>query len=184
MGSVSTSKELDALAVMTLVPARYTGLRISIAGEGITARSLLTGDLPSQPLVGNARQRGKASDLVGTYWAGVFLISERFRVALTELNATGWLASAVGVEGVDEPLWLLSVYGNCGPLFGVGGAEVPGGPKIGTFIDASRWDGSDLFAADNYNAVFVQGMTANKIETLRLSNVAFEPASLEPLPRD
>jgi hypothetical protein len=86
------------------------------------------------------------------------------------------------VEGVQSSLWLLSISGRCGPLFGVGGEPLPGGLPLGQFIDPGRWDGSDFFMADNNNSIFVSGSAAAKVDRARLSNVAFEPASLEPIP--
>jgi hypothetical protein len=89
----------------------------------------------------------------------------------------------VRVENVPSPLWLLSIAGACGPLFGVGGGPLAGGPRIGTFLDGAQWDGSDFFMADN-SSIFVVGSTAEKIQQLRLSNVALESAGLEPLSTD
>ena len=65
--------------------------------------------------------------------------------------------------------------------FGVGGDPYPGGPDVGTFIDPERWDGGDLFMADNNNSIHVVGSTAERIHELRLSNVAFESVGLEPV---
>ena len=178
---MSTSRQLMVTEVRSLQSASYTGLRVSLKVDGITARDLLTGDLGGRPLVGIVRQRGRARDLVGTYWAGVYLVSEYFRRSLAEIGATGWFTTPVRVEKVPSPLWLLSIAGTCGPLFGVGGEPLAGGPRIGTFLDGAQWDGSDFFLADNNNSIFVVGSTAERIQQLRLSNVALESAGLEPL---
>jgi len=141
-----------------LVSASYRGLRVSLRGAGITARGLLTGDFGGQPLVGVVHQPGRPRDLVGTYWAGVYLVSERFRRSMSDLGATGWFTTPVHVEGVPSQLWLLSISGRCGPLFGVGGDPYPSGPDIGTFIDPAWWDGADFFMADNNNSIHVVGI--------------------------
>jgi hypothetical protein len=65
-----------------------------------------------------------------------------------------------------------------------GGEPLAGGPRIGTFLDGAQWDGSDFFLADNNNSIFVVGSTGERIQQLRLSNVAIESASLEPLSTD
>jgi hypothetical protein len=100
-------KWIDDMAVTDvrrLLGGSYGGLRVSLTGEGITPRGLLTGDLGSQPLVGIVRRRGRPRDLVGTYWAGVYLVSERFRRCMSDLGASGWFTTAQGT-----PLrWLAS----------------------------------------------------------------------------
>lgn len=184
MGSVSTSRQLEVTKVQTLEEASFRGLRVSIRGEGITAHSLLTGDFGSRSLVGTVRQPGRVRDLLGTYWAGVYLVTEHFRQSVGDLGATGWFTTPVRIEGIESPLSLLSVTGRCGSMFGVGGEPIAGAPEIGTFIDPLRWDGSDLFMPDNNNSILVLGSTAESLQELRLSNVAFESAGLEPLPRD
>jgi len=73
---VSTSRQVVVTEVRRLQSASYTGLRVSLKGDGITARDLLTGDLGGWLLVGIVRQWGRVQDLVGTYWAGVYLVSE------------------------------------------------------------------------------------------------------------
>ena len=88
------------------------------------------------------------------------------------------------VENVPSPLWLLSIAGACGPLSGVGGEPPAEGPRIGTFLDGAQWDGSDFLMAGNNNSIFVVGSTAERIQELRLSNVALETAGLEPLSTD
>jgi hypothetical protein len=97
----------------------------------------------------------------------VYLVSEHFRRSLIDLGASGWFTTPVQVEGIQSQLWLLSISGRCGPLFGVGGDPYPSGPDVGTFIDPARWD--------------VVGSTAERIDELRLSNVVLESAGLEPV---
>jgi hypothetical protein len=65
-------RSLDVSEIRRLASRSFDGLRVSIAGEGITARGLLTGDFGGRPLVGTVRQSGPPQDLVGTYWAGVY----------------------------------------------------------------------------------------------------------------
>jgi hypothetical protein len=138
---MTPSPRLEVTDVRRLVGGSFGGLRVSLTGEGITARSLLTGDFGGQPLVGVVRQPGRPRDLVGTYWAGVYLVSEHFRRCMSDLGTSGWFTTPVQVEGIQSQLWLLSISGRCGPLFGVGGDPYPGGPDVGTFIDPARWEG-------------------------------------------
>jgi hypothetical protein len=111
----------------------------------------------------------------------VYLVSGHFRRSLIDLGASGWFTTPVQVEGVQSQLWLLSISGRCGPLFGVGGDLYPSAPDVGTFIDLARWDGADFFMADNNNSIHVVGSTAERIRELRLSNVVLESAGLEPV---
>lgn len=178
----STSRRLDVEHVQTLVEASFQGLRISVTGGGVTSRDLLTGNFESQALVPTVRRPGRVRDLVGTYWAGVYLVSEHFRRSVTRLGASGWSTSPVPVEGIDFPLGLLSITGTCGSVRGVGGEPIEGGPTFGTFIDPAEWDGTDFFMAENSNAIFVLGSTAKSIHRLHLSNVAFESSGLQPYP--
>lgn len=176
---VSASGQLEVEQLQHLVEASFKGLRIAIKGEGVTARRLLTGDFGRESLACTVRQQGRESDLVGTYWAGVYLVSERFCRSMAELAASGWSRTRVRMEGIQSPLWLLSITGRCGPLLGVGGEHLEGIPQNGTFIDPARWDGTDFFMAENSNAIFVLGSTAEAIQDLHLSNVAFELAGLQ-----
>jgi hypothetical protein len=181
MASVSTSRGLDVADIKTLTEATYTGLRVSIGG-GLSKRDLLIGNFPGKQLSGTAKRRGRAGDLVGTYWAGLYLVSERFRTSVADMGAIGWLTTPVRVSGANAPLLLLSITGTCGPLYGVGGERTPGLPRFGVFIDPGLWDGSDFFMPSNSNAIFVLGSVAEEIGRLRLTNVAFESAGLEVLP--
>jgi hypothetical protein len=178
---MTRSPRLEVTDVRRLVGGSYGGLRVSLTGEGITARGLLTGEFGGQPLVGVVRRPGRPRDLVGTFWAGVYLVSEHFRRCMSDLGASGWFTTPVQVEGIQSQLWLLSISGRCGPLFGVGGDPYPGGPDVGTFIDPARWDGADFFMADNDNSIHVLGSNAERIYELRLSNVVLESAGLEPV---
>jgi hypothetical protein len=181
MALVPTRRQLDVVSVQMLVEASFKGLRVSVKGEGISDRDLLTGNFDAKSLDCQVRQRGRMHDLVGTYWAGVYLVSERFRTLVAELGATGWHTTQLHVTGVESPLWLLSISGACGPVFGVGGMPHEGIPKFGSFVDPDRWDGSDFYMPDNNIGIHVIGSTAEKIHDLMLSNVAFESAGLEPL---
>jgi hypothetical protein len=88
----------------------------------------------------------------------------------------------VPVEGIDFPLWLLSITGRYGRLRGVGGEPIEDGPMFGTFIDPAEWDGTDFFMAENSNAILVLDSTAESIQHLHLSNIAFESSGLQPYP--
>jgi hypothetical protein len=90
------------------------------------------------------------------------------------------ILSVPKIQGIESQLWLLSITGRCGPLLGVGGDPLENGTEIGTFIDPVQWDGKDFFMAENNNGIFVLGSTAESIQDLHLSNVAFEHAGLQP----
>jgi hypothetical protein len=135
---MTNPSQLEVSAIHLLQERTFRGLRVSVTGEDITARRLLTGDYAGEPLVAVAGQPGPVTDLVGTYWAGVYLVSERFRRSVENLGVTGLFTTPVEVEGVQSNLWLLSISGRCGPVFGVGGEPLPGRPPLGQFIDPGR----------------------------------------------
>jgi hypothetical protein len=66
LDSVPISRQLQVEHVRTLESASFRGLRVSIRGEGVTARSLLTGDFELESLLCTVRQPGRVRDLVGT----------------------------------------------------------------------------------------------------------------------
>ena len=115
---MSAPELLDVPGVATLQVRSHRGLRIDI----LTSRSegeLLRGAFDDEAFDGIARTRGRAKDLVSTFWASIFLISEKFKAVLEAAGATGWKLTPVHVTGESEGcLFLLSVSGDGGHLYG------------------------------------------------------------------
>ncbi|MGH9197965.1 MAG: hypothetical protein ACRD1T_19800, partial [Acidimicrobiia bacterium] len=70
-GCMSSSSRLEVTDIRRLVGGSLGGVHVSLTGEGITARALLTGEFGGQPLVGVVRRSGRPRDLVGTFFGQV-----------------------------------------------------------------------------------------------------------------
>ncbi len=174
---------LDVEGVHTLTVRTHDGLRVQLHGvEAYDAAALLRGRFPATSLAGTALQRGRPGDLVGTFFANLFLMSPRFRSLLHEHGVLGWGHVPITVSGVALlDFGLLTVHGRCGPIRRLG--PIPSDPRgLGHYIDPLSWDGSGLFVADGDRAVLVSRDTADLIRRSRLRNVDVVPAGLETLP--
>ena len=136
------------------------------------------------PLPAAPRESGPRGDLVGTFWAHVFVMSPRMTRALEELRLSGWRSYPVQVQSdhrTDDSLALLAVTGRAGPIYGVGGESRPGMNPIGQYLDPEECDGSDIFLPANRHSIHLAGPAADRIARLGLRNVDLEPAGLEPV---
>jgi hypothetical protein len=170
---------LDVAGVCRLSPGAST-LRLRI--PGVDGRELLRGSHPSPGLSAVVAQRGRAADLIGFGWAGVYLMSERMRRFLEASDLTGWLARPVDIEPdiFEGPIWLLGVVGESGPTYSASShAELP---RFGVFLDPFDWDGSDFFCPANERSFLITARAAAALRRARLRNLQFECGSLEPLP--
>ena len=144
-----------------------------------TAREILTS--ASGTVIGRVGEGGPETDLVGSGWAGIVLMSERFLELLAQRRVSGWRAVPVEIEN-DPTLrayWLLVITGSAGPIYGVAGARREGLPALGQYLDPAEWDGSDMFVAANWNGTLLTAQCANMLKKARLRNVRLEPAGLE-----
>jgi hypothetical protein len=165
--------------VCRLSPGAST-IRLQI--PGVNGPELLRCRHQSQSLSAVIAQRGRAADLIGFGWGGIYLMSERMRSFLEASNLTGWLAQAVHVEpGVlDGPIWLLGVVGESGPTYSA--SSHPELPRFGVFLDPFDWDGSDFFCPANERSFLITGRASAAVRRARLRNLQMECGSLEPLP--
>ena len=178
---------MDVTQLRVLGLAHHNWKRVDVAPlEGVNGNELLSGEYRGQlPLIAVVREGGPVGDLVGTFWANVFLMSDRLSKAMQELRLSGWRSLPVSVKDdpdLDNRLALLAVTGRAGPLYGAGGQTRPGVDAIGQYLDPREWDGSDLFLPANRRSILVTGPTAEKIARLDLRNVELLPAGIEPLP--
>ncbi len=136
------------------------------------------------PIQGTADRAGKVGDLVGTFWAGLYLMGDRFKKVLEHNAINGWHAYETVCEGLPSQTawWVLGVEGRAGPvLTGQKGVQA-GLDPLGQYLDPREWDGSDLFHAANEGAVFVTSRAAQIIQEARLKNVLLQPGGLAPIP--
>jgi hypothetical protein len=186
---MSTSdSELEVTQLRVLGLENHNWKRLDIApSSGLKGNELLFGEYRGPlPLTAVVRQEGQIGDLVGTFWANVFLMSDRLKKALQELRLSGWRSLPVSVKDdpdLDERLALLAITGRAGPIYGPGGQTRPDVDAIGQYLDPLEWDGSDLFLPANRRSILVTGPAAEKIAGLGLSNLDLQPAGIEPLPK-
>lgn len=184
---MATSK-LDVAQLRVLGLAHNNWSRLDVAPSvGVKGNELLSGEyLGPLPLAAVIRYRGTVGDLIGTYWANVFLVSDRLSKAMRKLRLSGWRTLPVSVKDepdLDNRLALLVITGRAGPVYGACGQTRPGVDVIGQYLDPNEWDGSDLFLPANRRSILVAGPAAEKIARLGLRNVNLEPAGIEPLPK-
>ena len=126
-------------------------------------------------------------DLVGTGYAMVHLVSDRFLDVLSAGDFTGWTTYDVRVlekSGDEVPGYHgFSVLGRCGPLDPARAERVilpapPGGRAMpgwrGFYFDPSSWDGRDVFLPDGTRCVFVVEAVRRELKKAKVSNVRFE----------
>ena len=174
---------LDVERVGVLGEKSFRGLRLDVTAGAADARDLVRGRFSPRDLRVAVGNPGRPKDLVGTYWAGIKAMSRRMVEFLEAERLTGWRAIPLPIpeSGDVPPLWLLTVTGTAGHPYGSGGLRVRGLPRLGTFIDPRRWDGSDFFLLGG-SATYVAPNAVETFRRSRLTNLAVEPAGLEPLP--
>lgn len=134
---------------------------------------------------------GNAYDFIGTTHVVIDLMSDNMRQVLEDVGATGW--GSFPAEVHHKKLGLLPGYsglvvtGRCGPIdFSKCRVElrpppVPEGKPmrigVGLVFDLDRWDGSDLFVADNYYVVLVTQKVETALVQAGISNIRLEPVS-------
>ena len=106
----------------------------------------------------------RIGDLIGTYRAALYLLTERFVEVLRLADLSGYVVLPVRTDGPPEiaTLFLLQVTGACGSA---------SDSFDGQTLDPSTWDGSDFFAPPNRNAFYLSERAAETIQQARLRNV-------------
>jgi hypothetical protein len=127
----------------------------------------------------------RAKDLIGTTWATLFLVSDRFVDALG--GFTGWQTYPVliaGRDGEKVPGYQgLSATGRCGRIEWEKSERVVIPPPVpegrarggwrGLYFSPSSWDGSDVFIPDGTTYVIVTDEVRAAVEDAQLTNVRF-----------
>ena len=183
-----SESEVDVSQLRVLGLADHKWKRVDVAlSADLKGADLVRGDyhgpLPLRAVVG---EEGAVGDLIGTFWASVFLISNRLSKAFKDLRLSGWRSLPVSVKGDSnllEDVAVLAVTGRAGPIYGAGGATRPDLDMIGQYLDPHEWDGSDLFLPRNRRSILVTGPAAKEIARFRFRNVDLRPAGIEPLPK-
>jgi hypothetical protein len=153
--------------------------------EQLDSSAALRAEISVQLLPGFQLRSGtKWYDLLGTGYAGLYLVSERFQQVLIRGGFTGWTTisaqihdhNSAAIGGYD----LFAVTGRCGPILperspvvqlpkksGVGQSLY----RIGYFFDLNTWDGSDVFCPANNRSTFITERVKTALTDAHLDNV-------------
>jgi hypothetical protein len=136
------------------------------------------------PIKAVADKDGKVGDLVGTFWAGLYVMADRFKTVLEQHAIRGWHAYETVCEGLplQTTWWVLGIAGRAGPVLTGPRAVRAGLDALGQYLDPREWDGSDMFHPANEGTVLVSSRASQAIQQARLKNVLLEPAGLAPIP--
>ncbi len=139
------------------------------------------------PLVFTHDEGYKLLDLIGTTWAGLYLISDRARDIFLENRFSGW--THYSIELYDEKgraisgYCGLSVSGRCGPIDFSSAPTIQKriGPTtpltnyyVGLPIGLDQWDGSDFFLPSGSYHIIISKAVANAILKNKLKNIELE----------
>ena len=127
-------------------------------------------------------------DYVGTTWAVLALVSERFIAVLEANGFTGWATYPIEIydeRGHAVPGYHgLAVTGRAGPIDNdlspvmIVPAPVPGGEalphRIGMRFWPETWDGSDVFVPDGTAAIFVTEAVRNALVKAKVTNIRLQ----------
>jgi len=99
------------------------------------------------PIKAIADNDGKVGDLVGTFWAGLYVMADRFKRVLEQHAIRGWHAYETVCEGLPSQTtwWVLGIAGRAGPVLTGPRAVRAGLDSLGQYLDPREWDGSDVF---------------------------------------
>lgn len=145
----------------------------------------------SAPITFVREEGSEAMDLVGTTYAVLFLVSDRFIRVLHQSRFTGWGTFSVDLEGVEgitpDGHRGFVVTGRCGPIMDelsqsvIVPPPVPGGRSSrqlrGLCFQPETWDGSDVFMPESGGWVFVVEEVKDALEAAGMTNVEFRRAS-------
>ena len=126
-------------------------------------------------------------DLMGTTWAVVDLVSDRFVAALENRGLTGWTTYPVAVSDADgRPLsgyHGLAVTGRCGPIDDALSPRVILPPPVpegrtaegrrGLLFELGSWDGTDVFCSPRRATIFVSNRVVDALTADAITNVEF-----------
>jgi hypothetical protein len=142
---------------------------------------------PSEPVRFTHAEGRTPHDLVGTTYAGLKLVSERFVGTLRDHGFTGWTTFPARValkDGTELQGYSgLAVAGRCGPIDdGLSQkimlpSPVPGGRSApglrGLCFPPDSWDGSDLFVAQGFIGIFMTEPVKDALKASAITNVEF-----------
>src|SRR5262249_8480315 len=177
---------LDVAQLHYLRLASHNWLRLDVMPDvSFKGEKFLRGEYRGEvPIPAVERQAGRLGDLIGTFWASVYVMSPRMALSLRRSNLTGWLSYAIAVKGGSwggDGLCLLAMTGRYWPVYGLGAAFRGGLDPLGQYLDPADWDGSHMFIPSNRRSILVTSGAAAEIQSARLANLELEPAGLEPI---
>jgi len=126
-------------------------------------------------------------DLIGTGFAGLYLISERIESILKSNGITGWETFRVNVFDNENKringYFGFSIKGRCGILDDSKSVTVQKENKFGVaykvkrglYFDPTAWDKTDIFSPDGKMFIFVTERVVRVLE--KLKNINFHDIS-------
>lgn len=142
------------------------------------------------PVIFKQEYGKKLEDVLDTGWAGLFLISRKFKEVLEDNTLTGWKTFDVKVlDKANQEIqgfYGLSITGKCGRI-DYSKSEiiekklVPNGP-LGKYykglpIGLDEWDGSDFFLPESNFGTIVTSKAAEALKKNKITNIRFENLS-------
>lgn len=146
---------------------------------------------PEKPVALRRMSGSIESDLMGTDWATLLLMSHRLVDVLRAVSATGWSLFPVDLRapghGPVDGYHGLSVTGRTGPIKRELGRPVllppaaPGGNRVagtlGWCFEPETWDGSDVFTPEGSEAFCVSTPVADALRRSELTGLRLERMS-------
>ena len=146
-------------------------------------KSILRGRVQNDVLIKIKKERGKNKHDFLLLERSLVLLSDRIIELFKENNILGW--KKYSVEFVDQEVltsyYLLGVKGVAGEIINSKSEKklvpprVQGGNSMekymGLYFNMNKWDLSDIFIPENYDAIFVNEKVKQLIEVMNLPNV-------------
>jgi hypothetical protein len=146
---------------------------------------------PDEPVVFIRDEGRTARDLIGTTYATVRLVSQRFIDVLAENGFTGWETFPVAVALDDGESLVgyhgLAVTGRCGAIEDRLSSSVelpppvPGGRPAaglrGLCFPPDTWDGSDVFTPRDRASIFITNEVMQALQAAKLTGLEFRRLS-------
>lgn len=171
MDSMSTSSErTEGFSELTLRSELWARVRLANLG-GLDPDDLLTGADGEIPM-GQADPQGKIGDMIGTYWATLYLVGRRFTEVVLDSGLTGCRFKPVSVRGNGQinDVALLQIVGKSDPILQSG---------LDKRLNLNSWDGSDFFIPRQQLGIFLSPTASAVIRASKLRNVAVEVPGIE-----
>lgn len=140
------------------------------------------------PVVFRQKYKGEFTDILGTGWSGLYLISENLKKVLEDNGLIGWKVFSIRLfdlkENEMDGYYGFSIVGHCGPTSLekseiIEKQKVPSGPLCQYYkgISFDKWDGSDFFTPDQTYQIFITKKAAEILKKNKITNLEMKKLS-------